>query len=275
MNGHEQLVNAYLGLHAEDAARLVESLPIEQANAVLSSVEAATAAPVLGHMLPTYAARCIERQTPANGAILLERLGSQEAVAVLRHLDHTRREEVLGALGSQWLVAFKLLLSYPVNTVGAWVEPRVLTLPDDCNAGEARERVARSDLVTQARIYVLDRSRRVRGAVRGLTLLQIHARKKLASILEPADALWAREPLASAIEKDVWERNTEAPVMNREEEFIGAITYADLRRAYRQLTRSGGSNGSRDLAEMSELIAIGAGSLWQSLGELVRPERRR
>ena len=51
-------------------------------------------------------------------------------------------------------MAFKLLLSYPVNTVGAWVEPRVLTLPDDCNAGDARERIARSDQIAQARIYV-------------------------------------------------------------------------------------------------------------------------
>ena len=145
MNGHEQLASAYLGLHAESAARLLESMPVEQANAVLSAVDATTAGPVLGYMLPTYAARCIELQSPAESAILLEKLGSQEAVAVLRHLEHEHREQVLGALGSQWLVAFKLLLSYPVNTVGAWVEPRVLTLPDDCSAGEARERVARGD----------------------------------------------------------------------------------------------------------------------------------
>ena len=275
MSGAEQLVSAYLSLHAESAARLMESMPVEQANAVLGTVDAATAAPVLGHMLPTYAARCVERQSPMEGAMLLEKLGSQEAVAVLRHLDHARRDEVLGALGSQWLVAFRLLLSYPVNTVGAWVEPRALTLPDDCTVGDARERAARSDLVAQARIYVLDRSRRIRGAVRGLTLLQLHTRKKLASILEPADALWAREPLATAIEKDVWERNTEAPVMNRDEEFIGAITYADLRKAHRQLTSSGSADPPHDLAEVSELIAIGAGSLWQSLGELVRPDRRR
>ena len=274
MNGHEQLASAYLGLHAEGAARLLESMPVEQANAVLSAVDATTAAPVLGYMLPTYAARCIELQSPAESAILLEKLGSQEAVAVLRHLEHEHREQVLGALGSQWLVAFKLLLSYPVNTVGAWVEPRVLTLPDDCSAGEARERVARGDLGAQARIYVLDRSRRVRGAVRGVALLQIQARKKLAAVLEPADTLWAREPLATAIEKDVWERDTEAPVINRDEEFIGAITYADLRRAYRRLTHGGSAGDARDLAEVSELIAIGAGSLWQSLGELVRPDRR-
>ena len=275
MSGREELAAAYLRLHPEAAARLLEQMPAEQANAVLGTADANVAAPVLAHMLPTYAAQCVERQPVADGAQLLEQLGSQEAAAVLRHLERDKRDAVLGALGAQWVVAFKLLLSYPVNTVGAWVEPRVLTLPDDCNAGEARERIARGAQLAQARIYVLDRSRRIRGAIRGLALLQVPQRKTLASILEPADAIWAREPLATAQDHGIWERNTEAPVINREEEFIGVISYTDLRKAYRHGARSADSNGHRDLAEVTELIAIGAGSLWQSLGDLIRPEREK
>jgi magnesium transporter len=275
VSAHEELVAAYLKLHAERAARLLEAMPVTQANAVLNAVDVATAAPVLGHMLPTAAAQCIERQAPADGALLLEKLGSQEAVAVLRHLAPSQREAVLDSLAPQWVVAFKLLLSYPTGTVGAWVEPRVLTLPDDCTAGEARERIARSEQLVQARIYVLDRSRRLRGAVRGLALLQVSNRKKLASILEPATALWAREPLAAAQEHPVWERHTEAPVLNREEEFIGVISYADLRRASRGTAFGNGPRGDRELAEVTELIAIGAGSLWQSLGDLIRSDRAR
>ena len=275
MSGREELAAAYLRLHPESAARLLEAMAPEQANAVLNAVDLVTAGPVVGHMLPTYAARCVERQPAADSALLLERLGSQESVAVLRHLQNDHREAVLNALGPQWVMAFKLLLSYPTNTVGAWVEPRVLTLPDDCTVGEARDRIARSEHATQARIYVLDRSRRLRGAVRGLMLLQMPNRKKVASILEPADAIWARDPLATAQEHSVWERHTEAPVINREEEFIGVISYADLRKAFRQVTRSLGPNDDREIAEVTELISVGAGSLWQSLGDLIRTDRRR
>jgi Mg/Co/Ni transporter MgtE len=273
MSGREQLVDAYLRLHPESAARLLESMPVEQANAVLGAVDVATAAPVVSHMLATHAARCIEQQLPEDGALLLEKLGSQESVAVLRHLPTELREAVLGAMGPEWLVAFRLLLSYPTNTVGAWVEPRVLTLPDDCSVGEARDRVARSDQVAQARIYVLDRSRRLRGAVRGIALLQIQHRKSLATILEPADALWARDPLATAQDHPVWERYTEAPVVNRDEEFIGVISYADLRKAYRQLTHTGNGHNDREISEVTELLAIGAGSLWKSLGDLMRTDQ--
>jgi len=275
VSGREELAAAYLRLHPESAARLLEAMPPDEANAVLNAVDLVVAGPVVGHMLPTYAARCVERQPAADSALLLERLGSQESVAVLRHLQNDHREIVLNALGPQWLMAFKLLLSYPTNTVGAWVEPRVLTLPDDCTVGEARDRIARSEHATQARIYVLDRSRRLRGAVRGLMLLQMPNRKKVAAILEPADAIWARDPLATAQEHTVWERHTEAPVINREEEFIGVISYADLRKAFRQVTRSPGPNDDREIAEVTELISVGAGSLWQSLGDLIRTDRRR
>ena len=263
MSGREQLVAAYLRLHPENAARLLESLPVHEANAVLNAVDVATTAPVVGHMLPTHAAQC------------LERLGSQESVAVLRHLPTEHRENVLNALGPQWLMAFKLLLSYPTNTVGAWVEPRVLTLPDDCTVGDARDRIARSEHVTQTRIYVLDRARRLRGAVLGLALLQVSSRKKLASILDPADALWARDALATAQEHSVWERHTEAPVVNRDEEFIGIISYVDVRRAFREVNRVEEPRGDREIAEVTELIAIGAGSVWRSLGDLIGTDRRR
>lgn len=273
MSGSEELVGAYLRLHPESAARLLETMPVDQTNAVLAAVDVATAAGVVGHMLSTSAAQCIETQPPADSALLFEHLGSQEAVGVLRHLPKDVRDAILSSLAPQWVMAFKLLLSYPINTVGAWVEPRVLTLPDDCNAGEARDRISRSPQLAQTRIYVLDRSRRLRGAIRGIALLQIPNRKALASILEPAEALWARDPLATAQEHRVWERNTEAPVINREEEFIGVISYADLRRALRQLTRSHNPTGDRDLAEVTELLAIGAGSLWKSLGDFMRTDR--
>jgi Mg/Co/Ni transporter MgtE len=274
MSGRSELAAAYLRLHPEGAARLLEALPAEQAKTVLAAVDADTAAPVLGRMLPHYAAQCIADQPAAETAPLFERLGSREAVAVLRQLDLAARERVFEGLGAQWLVAFRLRLSYPVNTVGAWLEPHVLTLPDDCTAGDARDRVARSAAAAQPRIYVLDRARRLRGAVRAVALLQTPSRKSLATIVEPTETLWTREPLATALESPLWERDAEAPVLNRAEEFVGTISYADLRRAQRQLT-SQDDPRERELAEVTELITVGAGTLWRSLGDLVGGEKRR
>ena len=42
MSGREELVAAYLRLHSESAARLIESMPVEQANAVLKDLGVST-----------------------------------------------------------------------------------------------------------------------------------------------------------------------------------------------------------------------------------------
>ena len=87
-------------------------------------------------------------------------------------------------------------------------------------------------------------------------------------------ALPKGDALATAQEHGVWERHTEAPVVNRDEEFIGVISYVDLRRAFRQVNRVAEPNGDREIAEVTELIAIGAGSVWRSLGDLIGTDRR-
>ena len=53
------------------------------------------------------------------------------------------------------------------------------------------------------------------------------------------------------------------------------ITYADLRKAFRQVNRVAEPHGDREIAEVTELIAIGAGSVWRSLGDLIGNDRRR
>ncbi len=275
MTGREQLVDAYLRLHPESAARLLESMPVEQANAVLSAVDVATAAPVVSHMLATQAARCMEQQSPEDSALLLEKLGSQESVAVLRHLaDRDPRARA----------------GLPRSRVADGVQAAAL-LPDEHGGrvgGAARADAARR--LQRRRGARPRRAQRSGGAGAGSTcstardgcaapcaasaLLQVTHRKGLAAILEPADALWARDLLATAQEHSMWERHTEAPVVNRDEEFIGVISYADLRKAYRQLTRVANGRNDREIAEVTELIAIGAGSVWKSLGDLMRTDGR-
>jgi hypothetical protein len=109
--------------------------------------------------------------------------------------------------------------------------------------------------------------------VRGPQLIAVLG-DTVAALLEPTDPLFARAPLASAQEHPVWERQTEAPVVDREQQFIGAISSTHLRRAQRHLAR-GHHDRESHAAEVTDLLGAGAGTLWQSLGELVREKHQR
>ncbi|HEY8519649.1 MAG TPA: hypothetical protein VIN61_06190 [Gammaproteobacteria bacterium] len=277
MSGRERLAMAFLTLHPDAAARLLEGMPAATARGVLARAEPPLAAAVLDKMVATDAARCLEHLPPEAAAEITAALGVPEAAAVIRHLAPAAREAVLGAVAPERVVAFRLLLSYPPHTVGAWMDATALALPEDCTAGEARERIERERQELRQRIYVLDRECRLRGAIPTMTLLKSPSRKTLGALLEPAAALWAREPLASAQGSEVWERHADAPVVNRDHEYMGVLSYADLRRAQRQLAgqapHAGGASGADGTAEVAELLAVGASTLWQGLAELVGGRR--
>ncbi|HEX6997644.1 MAG TPA: hypothetical protein VF322_05840 [Gammaproteobacteria bacterium] len=278
MSGRERLAMAFLTLHPDAAARLLEGMPAGTARAVLARAEPPLAAAVVDKMLATDAARCLEQLPPDAAAAITAALGVPEAAAVIRHLPPAAREALLAAAAPQRAVALRLLLSYPPHTVGAWMDATALALPDDCPAGEARERVERERQEMRQRIYVLDRWRRIRGAVPTPTLLRSASGKKLAALVEPAPSLWAREPLASAQDSEVWERHADAPVVNRDHEYVGVLSYADLRRAQKQLAGQAphaGANGAgaNGAAEVAELFAVGASTLWQGLADFVGGNR--
>jgi len=275
MSGREKLAGAFLAAYPDTAARLLEARPIDEVAELIGATDPQSAARLFGRMLPGYTARCLERIPREHIAQVIEKMDSHDAIAVLRQLTPTARLELLRALRPQWSAAFELLLRYPANTVGAWTEPFVLTLPADCTVAEARERVERNEQTVKARIYVLDRSRQIRGAVRGLTLLRNAGDVRLSTLLEPVIALWARETLAAALTDELWERDAEAPVVTRDREFIGAVAYADLHRAQRRQSHPDTHDERRhELSEFAELLASGAGSIWESVGALVHPHAR-
>src|SRR5690606_1316257 len=122
MSGRERLAMAFLTLHPDAAARLLEGMPAGAARALLPRRDAPLAAAVVDKMLATDAARCLEQLPPDAAAAITAALGVPEAAAVIRHLPPAAREALLAAAAPQRAVALRLLLSYPPHTVGAWMD---------------------------------------------------------------------------------------------------------------------------------------------------------
>jgi magnesium transporter len=276
MSGRERLASAYLAAHPDAAAGVLETLPPPEVGKLVEVADLESLARLFGRMLPSHAALCLDEVAPTRAAEVMQKMETQDAVAVLRQLPESARLELLNALPQQWSAACELLLRYPPTSIGAWIQTLVLTLPIESSIGEARERIEHTELTVRAHIYVLDRTRRVRGSVRGLALLRRDAQLPLASLMEPAAALWAREPLAAALESELWDHAAEAPVVTRRQEFIGTVSYAYLRRVQRRLSRPPeGADQRAGIREIAELFSTGAGGIWDGVGEWVHPDTNR
>ncbi len=274
MNADVRLASVFLEAHPEVASKILESMPPEDAGEILAAVPTEIAGTALHHMLPTSSARCVAHLPAPVLGKLLERMPIQAGASLLRHFSASSRESVMTHLSPARLAALRMLLHYPANTVGAWMEAQVLTLPEDCSVSDALAWIGHEYDVFP-RVYVVDRNRRVRGAVRHSALLKDEAGGPLAPLVERSDVLWARESIAQAHSRDIWDIESDAPVVNRQGEFVGILTHSALRRGLRNTVnvRTEEVSGAGDANELMELFMLGLDEAWKSLNDLIRSTR--
>jgi magnesium transporter len=274
MTVDERFASIFLGKNPTTSARLLESMETKQAADVLRAATIDIVGPILQKMLPAVAARCLASLGSDYIARLLPHLPGQTAAAILRQFSPEDREAALKPVNAAQTAALRLLLRYPPNTVGAWMDPQVLTLAHDYSIREARDKLDEVDPV-QTKIYVLDRDRRLIGAVDIRTLHQCERHGSIELLLEIVEPVRARESVETVRKMELWDHDSHVPLINRHNEFVGVASFADIRRAHRQLEQptvsvSPDSEGS----SIVELLLTGLACTWQNVEDIIlNPDR--
>ena len=113
---------------------------------------------------------------------LLAPLGTQGTVALLRHLPESRRRVLVAGLPTGAALASALLLGYTEDTLGAWADPDVVTLPGRHPRGGGTGAAAPGVGSPHAQVFVVDAARQLAGVVAWHTLLQAPAAATLATL---------------------------------------------------------------------------------------------
>lgn len=228
----EKLTLSYLDAHASEAARVLERMPSQDSAALFARVPARTAAPALAAMLPSAAARMIALLDDAISQALLAAVGTQTAVAILRLTPQPRRTQLLGGLPTTIAIAARLMLGYPEDSVGAWIDPDVIALPPETRAGEALERVRAGEETIVDQLYVIGTDQRLLGIVELHKALRAPEGVTLEGLMvPPAAILSAITPLTSAATQRGWERSSVMPTVERDGRLIGVLRRGTLARA--------------------------------------------
>lgn len=267
MASTEEFSFSYIRAHPGDAARVLERLAPPQAAALIRAAPALLAAPMLRQMLPLHAAHCLELLDDEAASGLLRAVGPQAGVALLRYMPESRRAQLLAQLPTAMALAFRLLLGYAPDTVGAWMDTLVMALPSDLSCGVALEGVRESGQESVAELYVLDAEQRLRGTVELTDLLRAEPGSTLARImrLPPAHALPAQSLLTSVREHAGWGEHRMLPVVERGERFVGSLSHAALVRALARGDMKRGPESDHVLSGMAGAYWIGVSTLIEAL----------
>lgn len=227
-----RLTLAFLQHHAGSAARTIEILAPEDAAALLEHVPVRISAAVFAAMTSVAAARCVVHLPPAVSAALCEALSWTDASAMLRYLDADTRNAVLERLPTGMARRFRRSLEYAEDQVGGWVEMDAPAIVADRTVGEAIKLLAESAESPASHLLLTDEVEKYTGAVSLAALLRASRTATLDSIAQ-GDCRAVRDSasvLAVAADKE-WDTTTLLPVVNHRGELLGGLTRRTLHKA--------------------------------------------
>jgi Mg/Co/Ni transporter MgtE len=258
------LTLAYLADHPAEAARVLETLPLDTSAALLGSVPARIGATVLAAMRAPAAARHVLAQDRATAIALLSATRLQTTASVLRHVEERDRAALLAGLPTATAVACRMLLGYPENAVAAWTDTEIVALFPDTRAGEALGRLREAVEVSADAVYVVRPDGALIGVIGTAALLRAPDHVTLAMLVRPVPAtLSAAMPLTGVATLRAWEQSASLPVVERGDRLIGALRRTVLDHA---LARRGDALRAGSGATVAGTMAE---AYWTTLSRLI------
>ena len=254
----QKIAQVYMRRHPEEAAWVLERFSPDELVMALREASVESVAGVLACFAPVLAGSCLAHWPEGQRSRVVEQLPVSIAAALLRQMEPAVREDVLGGLSATARASLNQALRYPDQSAGALADPSVLALHSDLTVEEALARLSESDGPVASRIFVLDRSQRLVGAVTPGQLLNSRRDTPVESLeLDTAPGMPAH---ASAQTLGARQASLEPiAVVDSQGTFLGAIGADTLKNLG---TRKSRPPAMHLLASLSEFYSLGLSEMF-------------
>ncbi len=225
------LIDRFIRGHPPEAARVLENLPLDEQASFCGRIPPDLAAALFETMEAGAAAGCLQRMQARRAAEALSRVPLERAALLLRRFRPEERQGVLGLLPPDPGRHLALLLSCRQDSAGALMDPRVLTLPPEVTAAEARGRMdARPEQASDC-FYVVERDQTLAGVLGLRELLSAPPETPVSALMRrQLECLRMDDSLASVRVHPGWLELHVLPVLDGRGRFAGALRHRTLRR---------------------------------------------
>ena len=223
------LAQEYLRAHPAEAAALLENQPEDEVLGVLRTAAAPVAAAVVERLTPDVAARLLAAADRETVARLLPVMDPTRAAALLASLDTETRNERLAELDQRLASDLRTQMSYPTDSAGQFMDPRISVFRPETTVGDALVRLREMSPESVLNVYLVDPEGRFAGTVSLQQLLLAAADEQLGGLAPGARVsvlvVASREEVVEAL---THHRLTSLPVVDFEGKLLGVIRYTAL-----------------------------------------------
>lgn len=247
MNEQLELTLGFIEEEPREAAEIISAADPAEGGAFLAFAPLRSATRLVEHLQPWSAALILAEVPMERTVAILRDISYADAAAILRHVAETKRATILEALPARLSRDIERTLTYPVLTVGAWMDASTPYFKATTTAGDCLKGLRSQGESCGGIAIVTGRGRRFAGVVDLEKLLLLKDDQPIGDILDAAfTPLSARASLSMAHSNPGWRRFSGLPVINRRNDVMGLLRQDSLEQAEKlvvpaSLPRSGNS----------------------------------
>lgn len=252
------LATRFSQLYPHEVARAMESRSADEAAQLMRALPAREAALVFSHLRPDLAVEVLDGLRAESLRDLAVRLEPGPVAAVLARLDPGRRDERLSALEPSTRKEITALMTYPSDTAGGIMDPRVTLFRPDAKVSEVIKRIRSSRRKRISDVFVIDDEGRLIGPVALQDLVLAQAGDSLGALVQqPAASVQATASREEVLDVLHGTKAASLAVTDFEGKVIGVIRHDALVAAAEEeatadvQTMVGASKDERALSKVS------------------------
>lgn len=236
LNADKKLVQRFLNVYPGEAASLLNRLPLDEILRLLRTESTPVSAKVFVRLNPDVAAELVERMDDEFFVNLFTALDAARGAALLARIDSKTIKRRLALLPQSLAEEYTELMSYPPDTAGYLMDPRVLSFKPNDDIEYVLEKIRAFGDRRITDLCVIDEEGRLIGVVplQEVAVSQpgqllgelVHREPIMVNMMDP------REDVVRLLED---RRLASLPVVNMDKKLLGIIRYDALLAAAQQL----------------------------------------
>jgi magnesium transporter len=223
------LNNEYLRQHPDEVSRFLDDRGPAETAALLGASVPETAAQILERLNPRVAAEAVLALPAETSVSVVTAMNPGRAAPVMVSMPVKEREELLGRLDAKVANDIREVLSYPNDSAGALMDPRITAFVDDMTVDGALRKMRTFKEKEIDSIYLQDSSGRLSGAIPLGILATSTADTKLKDLVRAAPLMVnvtaSREEIVDSVGA---QRLSTVPVVDSDSRLVGVIRYRQL-----------------------------------------------
>lgn len=228
-NNAELLSQAFLERQPEAAAALLQDFKPQQSAQFLVQVPQTVLLPILMAMNSWPAAKVLSELPVALTSELLAKLNPSKAEILMRLLPGDQRANILKQLPNDTAKTINLKLTYPLGTVGAWMDASTPYFSAQSSVSDCLDFIKRRQSHVDGIVVVVDEFRHLLGVIDLDKLLISDAKQPLADLINTElSPLPAKATLWEIKQHEGWSHFSTLPVADHQQHILGTLSHSVL-----------------------------------------------